>query len=168
VQAYFLGWIALDGSFQKSGTIRITLQPGDVGILEQLHDGICPELPITTTKKGYVQLNICSIVMNTNSRQWLGLEHFTKDELWKKSHCMLSESWQKQLPKSQHCIEFSHHVGSHLSICWSSCMYFWSQPQMGECCISTHAFTHVPKCQPQAQQEVFALSMAAVMAAEID
>jgi len=68
-KAYFLGWIASDGSVNKNG-FRISIHEKDKLILEQLRDLLCKELKITT-KFSFSLNNFLSIMsdLTINSKQ---------------------------------------------------------------------------------------------------
>jgi hypothetical protein len=85
-KAYFLGWIASDGSLKENGKIEISINTCDVDVLELLRDFVCPDLPISDVKQEAVKK------LTISSRQWvksiqkhLNLS-FKKGGSYKKSH----------------------------------------------------------------------------------
>ena len=58
-KAYILGWIASDGSINKSGRITISIHNKDIKILEKIRNVICIEIPIVN--KNIYKTNICSL-----------------------------------------------------------------------------------------------------------
>jgi hypothetical protein len=74
-KAYFLGWVASDGTLPKNGIIDITIHSKDVLILQKLGAVICPEMPIRVTKvPPRATLQIASKTMSADCCRWLKLE----------------------------------------------------------------------------------------------
>ena len=80
-KAYFLGWVASDGSLNKNGQVSITINKCDVGVLEALRDMPIADDNQQTTKK----LRICSTQWYQSIQMHLNLS-FKKGESRKKSH----------------------------------------------------------------------------------
>ena len=70
-KAYFLGWIASDGSLTKSG-VTINIHKRDRLILEKLRDSICEKLPIRL-HDDMVSLTINSRQISIDCCGWLGI-----------------------------------------------------------------------------------------------
>jgi dUTP pyrophosphatase len=71
-KAYFLGWVASDGSIEE-GQVTITIEDKDVRVLEGLRDSFCPKIPIKRKNNHQVSLRICSQEITSDICRWLGV-----------------------------------------------------------------------------------------------
>jgi deoxyuridine 5'-triphosphate nucleotidohydrolase len=79
-QAYWLGWIASDGSVRED-RIQLAIQSRDRVLLERLRAIICDELPIRSIRNGdMVSLTISSSEMVRDVCRWLDIEPGPKSE----------------------------------------------------------------------------------------
>lgn len=71
-KAYFLGWIASDGTIRKR-SIRLSIRRNDVEVLELLRASISPDLPIRDLSDHLVELSIPSPTLVADVSRWLGV-----------------------------------------------------------------------------------------------
>lgn len=80
-KAYFLGWIASDGSISPKGTISFNIHKKDRYILDELRDLICTEIPLKLNDENKITLSINSKQMTQDVCRYLSIEPGKKDSI---------------------------------------------------------------------------------------